>query len=107
MLVSKLSFSVGDRWNRTTLSFRKTSQRERCLKDLISFFGGETILVNDTVCFREAISKYARKPEKKGQKKRDRNKRYTTLETEVSNHHENSQEKCSTANMILINVKNS
>ena len=107
MLVPKLSFSVGDRWNRTALSFRENSQRELCLKDFISFFGGETILVNDPVCFRETIGKYARRPEKKGQKKRDRNKRYTTLETEVSSYHEDSQEKCSTANMILINVKNS
>ena len=69
------------------------NESQPCLKDFISFFNEETVLVNDLVISREAISKYVENSEREGQKKIDQSEGYITLATEVSSHHEYLQEK--------------
>ena len=64
---------MADRWNRKALSFQRNSQGELCLKEFILFFDEESAYVNDPVFSREGISKYARKLEKEGLKKKGQN----------------------------------
>ena len=58
MLVSKLPNSVADRWNGKALMLRRIQQREPSLKDFIEFFDEETVLFNDPIFSREAITTY-------------------------------------------------
>ena len=63
-LFLKLPNGAVDRWNRKALIVRKIQQREPSLKDFIGFFDEETVLVNDSMFLREAITAYVGNQEK-------------------------------------------
>ena len=56
MLISKLPTYLQDRWNRKVCKLRRSDERESELVDLIEMVDEETILVNDPLFYREAIS---------------------------------------------------
>ena len=64
MLISKLPGGLMDRWNRKVQNIRRSQLREPTLQDLIKFVEEETILMNDPLFSREAISEYVQKTDK-------------------------------------------
>ena len=78
MLVSKLPNGIADRWNRKVLMLRRSQQRKPSLKYFIEFFNEETVLVNDPVFLREAITTYVGTQEKSDnqRKRRSNSKKY-------------------------------
>ena len=64
MLVSKVPNGVTDRWNRKTLMLQRSQQKEPSLKDFIELFDEESVLVNDPIFSREAITAYVGNQEK-------------------------------------------
>ena len=73
MLMAKLLGYLQDRWNRQVFMIRQKSLREPKLTDLIDFISKETVLVNDSLFSRHAVSQYVggqhkldRKDQKKG-----------------------------------------
>ena len=96
MLVSKLPNGVADRWNRKALMLRRSQQREPSLKDFIEFFDEETVLVNNPIFSREAITAYVGTQEKSDnqRKRRSNNKKYGSFATDINHHQPEAQEKC-------------
>ena len=64
MLVSKVPNGVTDRWNRKRLMLQRSQQKEPSLKDFIELFDEESVLVNDPIFSREAITAYVGNQEK-------------------------------------------
>ena len=54
-----------DRWNRTVQGIRRSYGNKPCLSDFSRFVKVETILVNNSIFFREAVQEYVTHPEKK------------------------------------------
>ena len=72
MLVSRLPNGVVDRWNRKALMLRRSQQRELSLKDFIEFFDEETVLINNFIFSREAITAYDGTQEKSDNQRKRR-----------------------------------
>ena len=83
MLVSRLPNGVVDRWNRKALMLRRSQQRELSLKDFIEFFDEETVLINNFIFSREAITAYDGTQEKSDnqRKRRSYSKKYGSFPT--------------------------
>ena len=74
---------------------RRSQQRELSLKGFIEFFDGETLLVNDPIFSREAITAYVGTQKSDDQRKRrSNNKNYGSFPTNISHYHPEAQEKC-------------
>ena len=56
MLLAKLPTYMQDNWNRKVYTIRYTEGRERQLSDLIDLVDKETVLVNDPLLSRGAVS---------------------------------------------------
>ena len=69
MLISKLPGGLMDRWNRTLQAIRRKQIREPDLQDLMKFIEEETILMNDSLFFGEALHEYTKGPEKQNQRR--------------------------------------
>ena len=54
----KLPGYVQDRWNKKVYSLRRNFMREPNINDLINFVDEETVLVNDALFSRGAVSQY-------------------------------------------------
>lgn len=67
-LLSKLPGYVQDRWNRKVYTLRRNFMREPSINDLIDFVNEETVLVNDALFSRGAVSQYMDKQEKRDKK---------------------------------------
>ena len=72
MLVSKLPVGTADRWKRKALMLWKNQQREPSLKDFIEFCDEETVLVNNPILLREAITAYVGNQEKSDNQRKRR-----------------------------------
>ena len=87
-LFLKLLNGIVDRWKRKALIVRKIQQREPSLKDFIGFFDEETVLVNDPMFLREAITAYVGNQEKSDNQRKRRNssKKYGSFATDINYH---------------------
>ena len=87
-LFLKLPNGVVDRWKRKALIVRKIQQREPSLKDFIGFFDEKTVLVNDPMFLREAITAYVGNQEKSDNQRKRRNssKKYGSFATDINYH---------------------
>ena len=85
VFVSKLPNSVADRWNRKAMMLQRSQQKESSLKDFIEFFDEETVLVNDPIFSREAITAYVGTQEKPDnqRKRRSNSKKYGSFATDM------------------------
>ena len=96
ILVSKFPNGVADRWNRKALMLQRSQQRESSLKDFIEFFDEETVLVNDPIFLREAITAYFGTQEKSDnpRERRSNSKKYGSFATHIDHHQPEAQGKC-------------
>ena len=95
MLLSKLPTYLQDRWNRKVCKLRRSDERESELVDLIEMVDEETILVNDPLFSREAISQYVNKPDKFNQQDKRKNVKSYLTETKIATETEEvSKRKC-------------
>ena len=95
MLLSKLPTYLQDRWNRKVYKLKRSDERESELVDLIEMVDEETILVNDPLFSREAISQYVNKPDKFNQQDKRKNVKSYLTETKIATETEEvSKRKC-------------
>ena len=106
MIVSKLPSDVADMWNRKALILQRSQQREPSLKDFIEFFDEETVLVNNPIFSREAITAYFGTQEKSDnrRKRRSNSKKYGSFATDI-NHQPEAQDKHSLQRVTKSHLK--
>ena len=75
---------------------QRHQQRKPSLTDITEFFDEETLLVNDPIFSREAITGYVGTQEKSDnlRKRRSNNKNYGSFATDIDHHQPETQDKC-------------
>ena len=101
MLISKLPGGIMERSNRKGLNIRRCQVRELTLNDMTDFIEEETILMNDPLFSREALSDYHTKLEHPFRQKRMKNytiKAEDENKKDVRGSSEDNSSKCTMCN---------